>query len=382
MSPDSSPVSVAREPEPESEPEAFAAAAATGNADGLLRDGWYLAAPARAVKPGTQARRMICGEPVLLGRTKGGEAFALRDVCPHRAVPLSAGCQVDTDGQPSVQCPYHGWRFGLDGACVHMPSLVDGQAYETRRVRVRRYPVHEAHGLIFLWMAADPRDERPPDIAPPDFGLGDTAPRFVVSRVFEAHMDNAVVGLMDPAHVPFVHTQWWWRPPSSGFKEKTKAFEPRGRGWAMPRHAPSSNSLAYRLVFGADVTTEIVFELPGFRWEIVENDRARFFTLTCLTPRDARSTLITQATWWFNTPVLELIRPFLVSGAREFLDQDGRMVDLQNQGLPHVRSMLWIDDIDIQAKWYHRLKREWTASRAEARPFANPLKPANLRWRS
>ena len=84
-------------------------------------------------------------------------------------------------------------------------------------------------------------------------------------------MDNAVVGLMDPAHVPYVHNQWWWRPPSTGRKLKEKRFVPRERGWAIERHAPASNSLAYRMLFGGDVTTEISFMLPGFRWEVVEN---------------------------------------------------------------------------------------------------------------
>jgi hypothetical protein len=35
------------------------------------------------------------GEPVLIGRTKAGRLFALRDICPHRAAPLSAGRIVD-----------------------------------------------------------------------------------------------------------------------------------------------------------------------------------------------------------------------------------------------------------------------------------------------
>ena len=353
------------------------------SAEGLLLDCWYLARPSAEVKPGTQARVMIAGEPVLVGRTADGAPFALKDVCPHRGVPLSAGRQMPApDGSPSVQCPYHGWQFGTgDGVCKLMPSLVEGQAMDASRVRVRRYPVAEKHGLLFVYIAADARfDGEPPP--PPEFGLRAGKPRFVVSRVFEAHMDNAVVGLMDPAHVPFVHTQWWWRPPSTGLRPKEKQFEPRGRGWAIARHAPSGNSLAYRLLFGQDVTTEIVFELPGYRWEVVENGQAQFFTLTCLTPIDGRSTLITQASYWTGAPLLDLIKPFLIPGAREFLDQDGRFVDLQNQGLPYMRSMLWIDDIDVQAKWYHALKKEWAASRAEDRAFVNPVKPATLRWRS
>ena len=58
------------------------------------------------------------------------------------------------------------------------------------------------------------------------------------------------------------------------------------------------------------------------------------------------------------------------------------MVDLQNLGMEHQKAMMWIDDIDVQAKWYQMLKREWAASRSEARDFVNKIKPTTLRWRS
>ncbi|MEL7129087.1 MAG: aromatic ring-hydroxylating dioxygenase subunit alpha [Pseudomonadota bacterium] len=350
--------------------------------DGFLTDSWYLAAPSAEVRAGRQIRRIILGEPVLLGRTAQGEAFALRDICPHRLVPLSQGRQIETDGDITVQCPYHGWRFGTDGVCRLMPSLVDGQGYDVSKVRVRRYPVHEANGALFIYVSHDPRFSGVPSLPAPTFGDLPARPKFVLSRTFNAHMDDAIVGLMDPAHVAFVHSQWWWRPPSSGLKLKEKAFEPRDRGWAIAKHQPSSNSLPYRIVFGGNVTTEILFQLPGYRWEIVENDRARLLTLTCLTPAGPKETTITQLTWWTGAPLLNLAIPILKPAGRKFLDQDGDMIDLQNQGLAYQKRMLWIDDIDVQAKWYQQLKREWARSRQEARAFANPITPRVLRWRS
>jgi phenylpropionate dioxygenase-like ring-hydroxylating dioxygenase large terminal subunit len=350
--------------------------------DGLLLDLWYFAATSLELKPGSQFRREILGEPILLGRGHDGRVFAIRDVCPHRAVPLSAGRQVDHDGQPTIECPYHGWRFGADGQCKHMPSLLADQPYEVGRIRVRRWPVHEAGGVVFIYFSSDSRFDGEPGLPPPNFGLDLGKPKFVVQRIFASHMDNAVVGLMDPAHVPFVHSQWWWRPPSTGLKVKEKRFEPRDLGWGISKHAPSGNSLAYRALFGGAVTTEIVFKLPGYRWEVVENASATLFTLTCLTPENAQSTRITQITYWRNAPLLDVLKPILVPAAREFLDQDGRMVDLQNTGLKYQPAMMWIDDIDVQAKWYHKLKREWVASRADGRAFANPIEPTALRWRS
>lgn len=349
----------------------------------LLRDLWYFAATSRELKRGKMFRREILGEPILLGRDEEGRAFALRDICPHRAVPLSAGRIENNGGVQTVECPYHGWRFGTqDGVCKLIPTLVEGQPYDPSRIRVRRYPAHEANGIVLIFVAVDPRfsDEPPP---PPEFGLGDLVePKFVIDRIFAANMDNAVVGLMDPAHVPYVHNQWWWRPPSAGRKLKEKRFVPRERGWAIERHAPSGNSLAYRMLFGGEVTTEISFMLPGYRWEVVDNPKSRLFTLTCLTPENENSTRITQVTYWKNAALLDALKPILIPAGREFLDQDGRMVDLQNTGLQYSPSMLWIDDIDVQAKWYLKLKREWSRSREEGRQFVNPIEPTTLRWMS
>ena len=349
----------------------------------LLRDLWYFAAVSRELKRGAMFRREILGEPVVLGRDEEGRAFALRDICPHRAVPLSAGRIVANDGAQTVECPYHGWRYGTqDGVCKLIPSLVEGQPYEAGRIRVRRFPTYEANGIVLAFVSSDPRfaGEPPP---PPEFGLGDLRePKFVIHRTFAANMDNAVVGLMDPAHVPYVHNQWWWRPPSTGRRLKEKRFVPRERGWAIERHAPSGNSIAYRMLFGGAVTTEISFMLPGFRWEVVDNPRSRLFTLTCLTPENEKSTHITQVTYWKNAPLLDVMKPILAPAAGEFLDQDGRMVDLQNTGLAYSPAMLWIDDIDVQAKWYLKLKREWVKSREESRDFVNPIEPTTLRWMS
>lgn len=351
--------------------------------EGFLTDNWYFACVAAALKPGQQFRSLVLGEPIMLGRTRAGEAFALRDICPHRLVPLSQGRQIETNGAPSVQCPYHGWRFGTqDGVCKLMPSLVEGQATDPSKVKVRHYPLHEANGAVYIYISHDPRFEGEPALPPPDFGVLPAKPKFTLSRTFKAHMDDAVVGLMDPAHVPFVHSQWWWRPPSVGLKLKEKQFEPRPRGWAIARHAPSSNSLPYRIAFGGAVTTEIIFQLPGFRWEIVENEKARFVTLTCLTPAGPKETRITQLTWWTGMALANLAIPILKPAGRKFLDQDGAMVDLQNMGMAYQKNMLWIDDIDVQAKWYQVLKREWVAARTQGRPFANPIEPVILRWRS
>lgn len=346
---------------------------------GFLTDIWYFVALSGDLKAGKLARHELLSEPVLLGRSPRGELFALRDICPHRAAPLSAGrFHTEPSGATTVECPYHGWRFGADGGCAAIPSLVDDQAMEVSRIAVRRYPVAESQGLVFIWVSADGRGE--PTEPPPMFeGVVGGRPKLVDRMTFAAHIDHAVVGLMDPAHGPYVHQQWWWRSKASQH-EKAKRFEPRDQGFAMVRHEPSSNSRAYAIL-GGEPLTEITFRLPGLRWEHVTVGRRQVLSLTCLTPVNATTTRITQIVW-SDHPAFVLLKPLIAWGARAFLRQDGDMVNLQNEGLKYDPGLLWIDDADRQAKWYQQLKREWTASRRDGRAFANPVEAATLRWRS
>ena len=346
---------------------------------GFLTGVWYFAALSSALAKGALQRFELFGEPVLLGRNQAGEVYGLRDICPHRASPLSAGRLTrEADGAESVECPYHGWRFRTaDGVCAAIPSLVDGQDTDPARIRLRRYPVAESQGLVFIWY--DPAGSEP-DQPPPVFpGVVGGAPKLIDFMDFDTHIDHAVIGLMDPAHGPYVHRQWWWRTAKSQHA-KEKRFEPREAGFAMVRHQPSKNSRAYAIL-GGEPLTEITFRLPGLRWEHVTVGKRQVLSLTCLTPITDKKTRITQVIW-SDHPAFGILRPLIALGARAFLRQDGDMVNLQNEGLKYDPTLIWIDDADRQAKWYQQLKREWTAARAEGRAPVNPIEPVVLRWKS
>ena len=346
---------------------------------GFVYDTWYFAAVGTDLIPGKLQRYEVMGEPVLLGRDRKGEVYGLRDICPHRAAPLSAGrMTTEADGAQSIECPYHGWRFRTDGVCSAIPSLVSDQEMEVNRISVRRYPVAESQGLVFIWMATDPRKGEPDQPVPTFPGVVGGGPKLVDRMDFESHIDHAVVGLMDPAHGPYVHRQWWWRSAKSQH-DKAKKFEPREAGFSMVRHEPSKNSRAYAIL-GGEPLTEITFRLPGMRWEHITVGPKQVLLLTFLTPIHANRTRITQLIWsdhWAFT-FKRIFAPFV----RAFLRQDGDMVNLQNMGLTYDPSLLWIDDADRQAKWYQQLKREWAAARKEGRPFRNPVEATTLKWRS
>jgi phenylpropionate dioxygenase-like ring-hydroxylating dioxygenase large terminal subunit len=338
-----------------------------------LREAWYYAAPSQGLRQGRLLARTMLGEPVVLGRGEDGAVFALRDLCPHRGMPLSEG---RLDGG-EIECCYHGWRFAADGSCTAIPSLVADQQFDLAPLAVPRYRAREVQGNIWVFFGADPAAA--PEI-PLIEGFAEGArPRLVETMRFPAAIDDAVIGLMDPAHGPFVHNAWWWRSRRS-IHEKRKRFEPAPFGFTMVRHAPSRNSRAYRLLGGLP-DTEITFRLPSVRLEEIRAGHTRVANLTALTPIDVETTLVTHCIYW-NAPWLSLLKPALRPYVRAFLRQDRDIMARQREGLRFRPVLSLVDDADTQARWYYRLKEEYRRARAEARPFANPVRPKTLRWRS
>jgi phenylpropionate dioxygenase-like ring-hydroxylating dioxygenase large terminal subunit len=312
-----------------------------------LREAWYYALPSRRLRRRAVVPKLMLGEPILIGRDDCGAPFALRDLCPHRGMPLSAG---HFDGR-EIECCYHGWRFNTCGQCTLIPSLVPGQRFAPGHIHTRLYPAREVQGNIWVFFGKDPAAA--PEIPVLD-GFGGCAPDLVESV-------------------------WWWRSRQS-IQQKAKAFAPSAFGFTMTRHAPSRNSRAYRLLGGAP-ETEIVFRLPSVRVEQICAGRHRVSNLTAITPINDRVTEINHCVYW-TLPWLGMLQPALRHYVRAFLRQDRDIMARQQQGLRFNPPLTLIDDADTQAKWYYRLKREYLRARAEGRPFENPVEPRTLEWRS
>lgn len=344
-------------------------------ADYALRDIWYYALPSSALKPGALVPRTILGEDLVFARARDGNVFALNDCCPHRGIPLRFG---QFDGA-EVQCCYHGWRFAPDGRLTHVPSLVEGQDFDFSRVRVAGHPCREADGNVWIYMDDGTRAGEPAMDIPSLPDIGANFHRLFETQLFPCPIDHAVMGLMDPAHGPFVHTSWWWRPPRTAH-EKEKHFAPSELGFTMTRHRPSSNSRLYRLLGGAP-ETEIVFRLPGVRIEHVRAGSHHVVSLTGVTPIGPQATLVNQAIYW-TLPWLAPFKPVLRTVMSRFLGQDRDIVTKQQLGLKRNPPLRLIDDADTPAKWYLRLKREFARARAETRAFVNPVPDTTLHWKS
>jgi phenylpropionate dioxygenase-like ring-hydroxylating dioxygenase large terminal subunit len=346
---------------------------------GFLWDFWYPALRSTEIRGNELATAMLLEIPLVLGRTKEGKAFAMRDSCPHRGIPLSYG---RFDGV-TLECSYHGWRFdGCSGRCVEIPSLTSQDKLKVERIFAGHFPCEEHDGYVWVYMNA-PGPRLPETIAPaPE--LKTFSENYKITHLecdLPSHIDHGIIGLMDPAHGPFVHQSWFWRSRKS-IHDKEKKFEPIPNGFRMSPHSPSTNSAPYQVLkkmTGAPVTTTIDFVLPNLRTEEIRSGKYWFSSRAAVTPvRRDLCRIDFVAAWNLPLPV-GIFRMF----AKKFLRQDQETMIQQAEGLKHNPRLMLIDDADRPAKWYFGLKANLLESRRNGTPMVHPMDgPVTLHWRS
>jgi phenylpropionate dioxygenase-like ring-hydroxylating dioxygenase large terminal subunit len=345
---------------------------------GFLWDFWYPAIKSDAIHGQKLVTAMLLEVPLVLGRTSAGKSFAMRDACPHRGIPLSYG---HFDGK-ILQCSYHGWEFDApSGQCVEIPSLTSHDKLKVERISAGSFPCEERDGYVWVYMHAA---ARVPELLPQAPELPKFSEKYRVTRLecnIPSHIDHGIIGLMDPAHGPFVHQSWFWRSKKS-IHEKSKKFEPIPLGFRMSKHSPSSNSAPYQLLkkmTGEAVNTTIDFVLPNMRFEEVHSGKLWFSSRATVTPvRRDLCRIDFVAAWNLALPV-SIFRAF----AKVFLRQDQQTMIRQSEGLKHHPRLILIDDADRPAKWYFGLKQNLLESRRSGAPMVHPMDgPVTLYWRS
>jgi len=355
---------------------------------GFLWEFWYPAARSSVIQGRRLAAAMLLEVPLVLGRTDEGKAFAMRDSCPHRGIPLSYG---RFDGK-NLECSYHGWKFaGCSGQCVEIPSLTSQDKLKVERIFAGHYPCEEHDGYIWVYMnsrgrvaAGDSTATRLPETIPPVPRLATFGAKYKSTHLecdLPSHVDQGIIGLMDPAHGPFVHQSWFWRSQKS-IHEKAKQFEPIPYGFRMSPHSPSTNSAPYQLLkrmTGAPVTTTIDFVLPNMRTEEIRSGKLWFSSLTTVTPVRRDLCRIDFLAGW-NVPLpITIFRLF----AKTFLRQDQETMIQQAEGLRHHTRLMLIDDADRPAKWYFALKANLLEARRTGGAMVHPMEGSvTLHWRS
>ena len=360
--------------------------AAPGPAATLLYDDWYPALRSDQLRGKELKTALLLDIPLVLGRKSDGQIFAMRDSCPHRGIPLSVGW---FDGN-RLTCRYHGWEFEpCSGQCQAIPSLSSHDHLDATRIYASAYPCVEQDGYAWVYIPTSGAGrkikaaELPPVPALPKFS--DRYRTAHLTADLPCNVDHGIIGLMDPAHGPFVHQAWWWRSRSS-IREKTKRFEPIPEGFRMAAHVPSGNSAPYKLlgVYGHPVETTIDFVLPNRRYETIRCGPKWFTSLTTITPITASTCRIDVIGAWNVFYWLPLVTPIAKFFGNKFVQQDQLTMIQQAEGLRHNPSLMLIDDADKPAKWYFALKQARLEGHSDPdHPAPHPMPgPVDLHWRS
>ncbi len=347
----------------------------------MLRGFWYPALRSAQVHGERMQKAMLLGVPLVLGRDRERRAWALRDGCPHRGMPLSYGV---FDGD-EVECPYHGWRFhARSGQCRAIPSLTERDKLKPDRIYAGHFPCEEQDGYFWVYIA-DPADRD--QSTPPVPRLPVFSERYRFTQLWSdlpTTVDHGIIGLMDPAHGPFVHQSWWWRSRRS-IHEKEKTFEPVPNGFRIRAHSPSANAGAYKLlgVYGKPITTTIEFVLPNMRFEQIHCGDYWFSSRATVTPVTAHQCRIDFCAAWNAFRHMPFFMTIFRIFAKMFLGQDERTMTQQAEGLEYSPNLMLIDDADRPAKWYFQLKQAYLDSKRTGQPMVHPIiEPVTLRWRS
>ena len=93
-------------------------------------------------------------ESVLVLRDGAGQIRAFHNHCRHRGTRLCTE-PAGTLGA-AIQCPYHAWTYGLDGALRAAPNMTDVAGFDRADYPLHPVALAEWRGFLFLNLAAEP----------------------------------------------------------------------------------------------------------------------------------------------------------------------------------------------------------------------------------
>ncbi|MGH7887258.1 MAG: Rieske 2Fe-2S domain-containing protein [Candidatus Binatia bacterium] len=152
-------------------------------------------------EPGGEPRRIrLLGEDLVLFCTRRGQLGLVGAYCSHRLAPLFFG-RIEEDG---IRCPYHGWKYGVTGACLEMPNVPPEQEFK-EDICHPGYPCVEQAG--FIWTYMGPSKELPPL---PEFEFLMVPKEQQTNRAFRSQCNylQAMEGGIDPTHPVWLHSPY------------------------------------------------------------------------------------------------------------------------------------------------------------------------------
>lgn len=170
--------------------------------------GWHMIADAATLKDKPLSLRFFARDMVLY-RGESGTPHLVDAYCPHMGAHLGRNetSYIVRDNEriqgESIRCPFHGWRFGPDGHCDHIPY---SDQKPPKAAAIQTWQVVERAGIIWMW---HDEEGNAPDHELPPFEMWDdpTWVRWKIDDLGELpqHPIEVVDNMTDFAHFVPIH---------------------------------------------------------------------------------------------------------------------------------------------------------------------------------
>ncbi|MGB5812734.1 MAG: Rieske 2Fe-2S domain-containing protein [Polyangiales bacterium] len=157
--------------------------------------GWFLVCFSDELAAGEVKSIKFMGQDLVVFRTDSGTACLSDAFCPHMGAHLGHGGTIEGE---TLRCPFHGFCFDTQGACVKT-------GYDTkppRKARLRTWPLEEMNGLI---LAHHHQDWEAPAWRVPKLDDSGWTPLSHHTREIRANPYDTAENSVDFGHLSIVH---------------------------------------------------------------------------------------------------------------------------------------------------------------------------------
>ena len=166
----------------------------------LMRRYWQPIGAAEDMRERWTMPLRLLGEDLMLFRTRQGELGLIAEQCPHRRASFLHGIPTER----GIRCPYHGWEFNAQGACLEQPFEADNPAFR-ERVGTTAYPVQELGGVLFAYLGPVSADKPAPLLPRFDGFVAEGSIRIMGRVVLPVNWLQIMENSLDPVHTEWLH---------------------------------------------------------------------------------------------------------------------------------------------------------------------------------
>jgi choline monooxygenase len=112
----------------------------------------YVGHTGQAPEPGTFFTARSGRMPIVVTHARDGQLRAFLNVCRHRGFPLADGAGK----RETLQCPYHAWTYGLDGALRAAPRSDELEDFDRCKLGLRQVALETWGPFVFVNTGPEP----------------------------------------------------------------------------------------------------------------------------------------------------------------------------------------------------------------------------------